>query len=148
MNQIHWFSVNKIGSPHLQNEGQFFQVQMNELIHPWPYRYLVWSGPDLSRQVALWAWTDLYWDGYIWIPRQSVYYHNDVSVSVNSLQLSTAIQCPCSCSSLVQVMPDGTKPLSEPMLTYHRHRPVTIIWRKFYREIPQPSITKISLKIT
>ena len=45
------------------------------------------------------------------------------------------------------LLPDGTKPLPEPMLTYLQQGPVTFSWGHF-NEIVHPSITKISLKIT
>ena len=41
------------------------------------------------------------------------------------------------------LLPDGTKPLPEPMLTYHQWGNAPFMWGQF-----QPSITKISLKIT
>ena len=47
-----------------------------------------------------------------------------------------------------QHWPGGTKPLPEPMLTYHPGGPVTITLRTISLEIHQPSITKITLKIT
>ena len=40
------------------------------------------------------------------------------------------------------LLPDGTNPLPEPMLIYHRYCPVTSI-----KEMPQPIICKIILKI-
>ena len=46
------------------------------------------------------------------------------------------------------LLPDGTKPLPEPMLTYHQGGQVTITLRTILLEIHQPSITKITLKIT
>ena len=44
------------------------------------------------------------------------------------------------------LLPDGTKPLPEPMLTYHH----TVQWHSssISQEIPHPSITKTSLQIT
>ena len=30
------------------------------------------------------------------------------------------------------LLPDGTKPLPEPMLTYHKYIPVTITWGQFH----------------
>ena len=45
------------------------------------------------------------------------------------------------------LLPNGTKPLPEPMLTDHQLSPVTLISGQFY-EMPQPAITKICLKIT
>ena len=42
------------------------------------------------------------------------------------------------------LLPDGTKPLPEPMLTFHNWSPVTFISGK---EMPQPSINKICLNI-
>ena len=46
------------------------------------------------------------------------------------------------------LLPDGTKPLPEPMLTDHQLSPVTFIFREISQEMPQPSIAKICLKIT
>ena len=46
------------------------------------------------------------------------------------------------------LLPDGTKPLPEPMLTYHELGPVADWLRAMSREQPQPSVTKIRLKIT
>ena len=47
------------------------------------------------------------------------------------------------------LLPDGTKPLPEPMLTDHQWSPVKFIWAGgISQEIPQPLITKISMKIT
>ena len=46
------------------------------------------------------------------------------------------------------LLPDGTKPLPEPMLTDHQWSPVKFILGQFSQEMPQPSITKIHLKIT
>ena len=43
---------------------------------------------------------------------------------------------------------DGTKPLPEPMLTDHQWGPSGVHIRTISQEIPQPSITKIHLKIT
>ena len=46
------------------------------------------------------------------------------------------------------LLPDGTKPLPEPMLTYHQWHPVTIMHlTSISHKILQPSITKVSLKI-
>ena len=43
------------------------------------------------------------------------------------------------------LLPDGTKPLTEPMLTDYHWSPVTLIHiRAISEEIPQPSITKIT----
>ena len=46
------------------------------------------------------------------------------------------------------LLPDGTKPLPEPMLTDHLFKSSDIHIRAITQEIPQPSITKICLKIT
>ena len=40
------------------------------------------------------------------------------------------------------LLPHGTKPLPEPMLTYHHKGPMAILL-----EIPEPSSTNITLKI-
>ena len=45
------------------------------------------------------------------------------------------------------LLPDGTKPLPEPMLIDHQCSPVTFILGQFH-EMPQSSITEVSLKIT
>ena len=45
------------------------------------------------------------------------------------------------------LLPDGTNPLPEPMLTDHQWSPVTFILGQFSQEMPLPSITKICLKI-
>ena len=45
------------------------------------------------------------------------------------------------------LLPDGTKPLPEPMLNHHQKGGVTFIWGQFHK-ILQVSITKIGLKIT
>ena len=44
------------------------------------------------------------------------------------------------------LLPDGTKPLPEPMLTDHQRSPVTSIL--ISQEMPQPSTAKIHLNIT
>ena len=46
------------------------------------------------------------------------------------------------------LLPDGTKPLHEPMLTDHQWSPVTFILIIISQERPQPSIPEIHLKIT
>ena len=46
------------------------------------------------------------------------------------------------------LLPDSTKPLPKPMLTDHHWSPVIFIIRAISQEMPQPSITKIYLKIT
>ena len=46
------------------------------------------------------------------------------------------------------LLPDGTKPLPEPMLTDLQWSPSDIHIRENSQEMPQPSITKIHLKIT
>ena len=46
------------------------------------------------------------------------------------------------------LLPDGTKPLPEPMWTDHQWSPVIFILGQFHMRMPQPSsITKIRLKI-
>ena len=45
------------------------------------------------------------------------------------------------------LVPDGTKPLPEPMMTYHQWGTVTITGGQFHK-IPPSSMTKFSLKIT
>ena len=50
-----------------------------------------------------------------------------------------------SCNGL---LPDNTKPLPAPMLTYHQWGPMTIIWEQFHKGYkPKPSMINISLKI-
>ena len=44
------------------------------------------------------------------------------------------------------LLPDSTKPLPKPILTYHQWGPMTITCRKFHES--QPSVTKISNTIT
>ena len=46
------------------------------------------------------------------------------------------------------LLPDGTKPLPEPMLTNHQRSPNDIHIRAISQEMPQTSITKIHLKFT
>ena len=46
------------------------------------------------------------------------------------------------------LLPDSTKPLPEPMMTYHKYGPVTLIWGQFHKNYLKPLTTKISLKIT
>ena len=46
------------------------------------------------------------------------------------------------------LLPDGTKPLSAPMLTDHQWSPSDIHNRSISQKMPQPSITKICLNIT
>ena len=46
------------------------------------------------------------------------------------------------------LLPDGTKPLPEPMLSDHQLNPLDIHIRAISQQMPQPSITKIRLKIT
>ena len=45
------------------------------------------------------------------------------------------------------LLPDGTKPSPEPMLTYPQLSPVAFIWEAISTDIPQPPIIKISLQI-
>ena len=45
------------------------------------------------------------------------------------------------------LLPDGTKPLPEPMFTYRQWGPKTFTWKKFY-EMSQSSIGKMNLKTT
>ena len=55
---------------------------------------------------------------------------------INSLWPSEATWWQSTGSTLAQVMallPDGTKLLTEPMLTYHQWSPVTITWGQFYK---------------
>ena len=44
------------------------------------------------------------------------------------------------------LLPDGTKPLPEPLLNDHQWSPVKIYIRASSQEMPQSSITKIWLK--
>ena len=56
---------------------------------------------------------------------------------INTLWPSNAIWRHRSGSTLAQVMallPDGTKPLPEPMLTYHHWRLIAFTWRQFHKE--------------
>ena len=46
------------------------------------------------------------------------------------------------------LLPDGTKPLPEPIMTYHEGGPVAITLRTILLEIHQPSIIKVTLNIT
>ena len=46
------------------------------------------------------------------------------------------------------LLPAGTKPLPEPMLTGHQWSPMTFILGQFHKRCLKPSITKIYLKIT
>ena len=46
------------------------------------------------------------------------------------------------------LLPDGTKPLPEPMLTDHHLKSSDIHSRAISQDMPQPAITKIRLKIT
>ena len=47
------------------------------------------------------------------------------------------------------LLPDGTNPLSEPMLTDNQRSPVTFILRQFYKScLNYHAVTKIHLKIT
>ena len=46
------------------------------------------------------------------------------------------------------LLPDGTNPLPEPMLTDHQWSPSDIHIRAISQEMPQPSSIKICLKIT
>ena len=46
------------------------------------------------------------------------------------------------------LLPDGTKPLPEPMLTDHQWSPSDIHIMAISHEMPQPLVTKIHLKIT
>ena len=45
------------------------------------------------------------------------------------------------------LVPDGTKPSPEPMLTYHFVRTSDTFLREIALEIPQPAVTKIRFKI-
>ena len=70
---------------------------------------------------------------------------------VNSLWLSDTIMVTeiwVNIGSGNGLLPDGTKPLNEPMLTDHQWSLVTIYIRAISQKMPQPSITKICLKIT
>ena len=55
------------------------------------------------------------------------------SVWLNSLWPTDAIWWQRSGSTLAQVMADGTKPLPEPMSTYHKSGPVMLIWGQFHK---------------
>ena len=46
------------------------------------------------------------------------------------------------------LLPDGTKPFPKPVLTDHHLKSSGIHIRAISQEMPQPSITKIRLKIT
>ena len=46
------------------------------------------------------------------------------------------------------LLPDGTKPLPEPMLTDNQWSPSDIHMKAISQEMPQPPVTKIHLKIT
>ena len=52
------------------------------------------------------------------------------------------------CDPATEILHDDTKPLPEPMFTYHQQCPVTFIWGQFSHIILYSSITKMSLKIT
>ena len=72
-------------------------------------------------------------------------------IYVNALWPSDAICCQEIWVSIGlgnDLLPDGTKPLPEPMSTDHRWSAVTFILGQFHMRLPQPSITKICLKIT
>ena len=55
------------------------------------------------------------------------------STLFNSLWPSDAIWRQRSESTLAQVMADGTKPLPEPMLTYHQWGSLRFIWGQFHK---------------
>ena len=42
------------------------------------------------------------------------------------------------------LVPDGTKPLPEPMLTYHQSDPMTITWRQCHRSYPKQQSLKLA----
>ena len=42
---------------------------------------------------------------------------------------------------------DGTKPLPEPMLTYHQWGPKTFIWKKFHERCPNHQLLKWTWKL-
>ena len=46
------------------------------------------------------------------------------------------------------LLPDGTKPLPDPMLTFHNLKSSDIHIKEISKEMSQPLITKICLKIT
>ena len=72
------------------------------------------------------------------------------------LNLATLLLCHCVLVTEVLVnidrgkgvLPDGTKPLPEPMLTDHQWCPSDTHIRTISQEMPQPSIHRIRLKIT
>ena len=45
------------------------------------------------------------------------------------------------------LLPDGTKPLPEPMLTYHQRGSVAFFWEQVSQELLKVSIQDMSLKI-
>ena len=74
-----------------------------------------------------------------------------IFTNVNSLWPSDAIwrQIWVNIGSGNGLFPDGTKPLPEPMLTDHQWSPETVILGQAISQVmPQPSVTKICLKIT
>ena len=80
---------------------------------------------------------------------KKIVYKPNVAVTwVNPLWPSDAISQHRSGSTSVGsgngLLPDGTKPLPEPMLTYYQQGLVTFIWEQL-QEIPQPSISLKSI---
>ena len=72
---------------------------------------------------------------------------NDVSHWMGA-NLESALEIWVNIGSGNVLLPEGTKPLPEPMLTDHQWSSSDIHLRSISQEIPQPSITKICLKIT
>ena len=65
---------------------------------------------------------------------------SDLQVTSNSLWPSDISDILVNTGSGNGLVPSGTKPLPEPMLTYHQHDPVAFIWRYYLKILRYESI--------
>ena len=84
---------------------------------------------------------------YVFVLFACVFWHLQASY-INPLWPSDTKENWTDFGSGNSVVPDSTKPIPEPMLTYHQQGSLTWVRAAIPKEIPRPTITKISLKIT
>ena len=87
----------------------------------------------------------------LWYTLQVILVHATVQeIIVNSLWPSDTIWRQRSWSTLAQgngLLPDGTKPLPEPMLTYHQLGRVAFTWVQFYKRCLSHQSLKLAWKL-
>ena len=66
---------------------------------------------------------------------------------INPLWPSDATWICVNIGSSNGLVPDGTKPLPEPMLTYHQQGPVAFIWVQFYKRCLSHQSLKLAWKL-